>query len=99
MAANTGDFLALKGFPENHALPKDFHSSIPFLEASYLVPIGRLVPAPLSAYLAQALTASPSIGSVGWSTYFLELIPLCWADSSDKPPSFYLLPGSFLYLG
>lgn len=48
------------------------HSSIPFFEASYLVPIGRWVPAPVSAYLAQALTASPFIGSVGWSTYFLE---------------------------
>lgn len=36
-----------------------------------MVPIGRLVPAPLSAYLAQARTASPSIGSVGPSFYFL----------------------------
>lgn len=72
------------------------HSSIPFFEASYLVPIGRWVPAPVSAYLAQALTASPFIGSVGWSTYFLEFIPLSWADSSDKPPSFYLFPWPYL---
>ncbi|KAI9176913.1 hypothetical protein LWI28_008611 [Acer negundo] len=61
---------------------------------SRLVPIDimtRLVSAPLSTYLAQALTAFPSIGSVGvgWSTYFLttQTLKIPESKSPNRLPS------------